>query len=104
MQTATPLETVQSAAWRRRAPGVTVVVSSHGRAALLAGLLEALEAQDHGDFEVIVADNGSEDETWSVLTARCAQTPLRLRAIRLAFHDGPGVPRNTCIDNSRGTI
>jgi glycosyltransferase involved in cell wall biosynthesis len=104
MQTSTPLETAQSAAWKQRAPAVTVVVSSHSRAALLAGLLDVLEAQDHSDFEVIVADNGSTDDTWAVLTARCARTPLRLRALRLAFHDGPAVPRNTCIAEARASL
>lgn len=104
MQTATTVETVQSKAWQRRAPAVTVVVSSHGRAALLSGLLDALEAQDHPDFEVVVADNGSPDDTWTVLTERCAATPLRLRALRLAFHDGPAIPRNTCIGAARAAV
>jgi glycosyltransferase involved in cell wall biosynthesis len=104
MQTATPLESAHSAAWDGPAPAVTVVVSTHGRAKLLSGLLDALEAQDHTDFEVIVADNGSVDDTWSVLTQRCASTRMRLRALRLDFHDGPGVPRNTCISESSSEL
>jgi glycosyltransferase involved in cell wall biosynthesis len=104
MQTATLRETTQSEAWLGPAPAVTVVVSSHSRAVLLAGLLDALEAQDHRDFEVVVADNGSPDDTWSVLTQRCARTTLRLRALRLEFHDGPAVPRNTCIAEARATL
>lgn len=94
---ATPLETRDSAAWPGPPAAVTVVVSSHGRAELLDGLLGALEAQDHDDFVVVVADNGSVDDTWSVLTRRCAVTSLRLRVLRLPFHDGPAVPRNTCV-------
>jgi glycosyltransferase involved in cell wall biosynthesis len=81
-----------------------VVVSSHSRATLLDGLIDALEAQHNQDFEVIVADNGSADDTWAVLSARCARTPLRLRALRLALHDGPGTPRNTCIAEARGKL
>ncbi|MGN6473302.1 MAG: glycosyltransferase [Mycobacteriales bacterium] len=83
---------------------MTVVVSSHGRAELLTGLLDALEAQSHQDFSVVVADNGSADDTWPVLTQRCAVTPLRLRAIRLTFHDGPAVPRNTCIAETESPL
>src|SRR5690349_21293398 len=97
MTTATPLDTAQSGPWKRGGAAVTVVVSTHGRSELLSGLLDALEAQDHQDFEVIVADNGSPDSTWGVLTSRCAKTSLRLLAFRLDFHDGPAVPRNTCI-------
>jgi glycosyltransferase involved in cell wall biosynthesis len=104
MQTSTPLETAQSTSRKRRAPAVTVVVSSHSRAALLDGLLDALEAQDHQDFEVIVADNGSTDETWSVLTERCSRASMRLRALRLEFHDGPAVPRNTCVAQALGAL
>ena len=104
MQTATPIETAQSAAWQGAAPAVAVVVSSHSRGTLLDGLLDVLESQDHNDFEVIVADNGSADDTWSVLTSRCARTPLRLRALRLPFHDGPAVPRNTCIVEARAGL
>ncbi|HVT66009.1 MAG TPA: glycosyltransferase family 2 protein [Mycobacteriales bacterium] len=104
MQTAIPQETVQSKRWKGRAPAISVVVSTHGRAKLLAGLIHDLEAQDHRDFEVIVADNGSEDDTWTMLTERCTLTPLRLCALRLPFHDGPAVPRNTCIAKARGSI
>jgi glycosyltransferase involved in cell wall biosynthesis len=101
---AAPVETAQSAGWAGPAAAVAVVVSSHGRAALLSGLLDALEAQADVSFEVVVADNGSSDETWSVLTDRCSRTPMRLLALRLSFHDGPGVPRNTCVAGSRAPI
>jgi glycosyltransferase involved in cell wall biosynthesis len=104
MKTATPLETAQSKRWAGPAAATSVVVSSHSRAELLSGLIDALEAQDHHDFEVLIADNGSTDDTWSVLTRRCAATHLRLRALRLDFHDGPAVPRNTCIAEARGEL
>ena len=104
MQTATPLEVARSAAWRNGAPAVTVVVSTPRPGTLLAGLLDTLEAQDHPDFEVIVADNGSDDDTWSMLTERCSFTPLRLRALRLPFHDGPAVPRNTACAEARAAV
>lgn len=101
---ATPIASAASSSRKRRVPAVTVVVSSHNRAALLDGLLDALEAQDYPDFEVVVADNGSTDDTWSALTARCAHTSMRLRAVRLEFHDGPAVPRNTCISLAHGAL
>ncbi|HVT20892.1 MAG TPA: glycosyltransferase family A protein [Mycobacteriales bacterium] len=104
MRTTPPLEAVASAAWAGPNPLLTVVMSTHGRADLLGGLLDALEAQDHRDFEVIIADNGSRDGTWSMLAERCARTPLRLRALRLSFHDGPAVPRNACIAEARGEL
>ncbi len=104
MASAVPIATAESPSFAGAAPAVSVVVSSHSRASLLAGLLDALAAQDHPDFEVVVSDNGSEDGTWQVLTERCAQDALRLRALRLAFHDGPAVPRNTAIAQSRAPL
>jgi glycosyltransferase involved in cell wall biosynthesis len=101
---ATPAETTQSTGWPGPAAAVAVVVSTHSRAALLSGLLDALEAQDGVDFEVVVADNGSSDDTWSVLTDRCRRSPLRLLALRLPFHDGPAVPRNTAVAQSRSPL
>jgi glycosyltransferase involved in cell wall biosynthesis len=104
LSVATPIESAQSPRWSGQPAAITVVVSTHGRAALLAGLLDALEAQHVDDAEVIVADNGSADDTWSTLTARCGTTSLRLMALRLPFHNGPAVPRNTCIAMSRAPI
>jgi glycosyltransferase involved in cell wall biosynthesis len=80
------------------------VVSSYNRAALLAGLLDALEAQDGVSAEMVLADNGSTDDTWQILTDRCRRTPMRLLALRLPHHPTPGVPRNTAVVAARGEI
>ncbi|HVW81473.1 MAG TPA: glycosyltransferase family A protein [Mycobacteriales bacterium] len=101
---AAALESAESAGWLGPGGAVAVVVSTHGRAGLLGGLLDTLERQAGVDFEVVVADNGSPDETWAALVERCASTPLRLLALRLPFHDGPGVPRNTCVAAARASL
>jgi hypothetical protein len=100
--TATVRDERHSAGWAGPDPTFSVIVSTHGRAGYLAGMLDALERQSHGDFEAVVADNGSPDDTWDTLLARCETTPLRLRALRLDPHDGPAVPRNTAVERSRG--
>ena len=92
-----------SAGWAEPAPTLSVIVSTHGRSGYLAGMLDTLEQQTHRDFEVVVADNGSPDDTWDTLLARCESTPLRLQALRLDAHDGPAVPRNTAVGRSRGS-
>jgi glycosyltransferase involved in cell wall biosynthesis len=93
--------TATSASWSAPATLVSVVISTHNRADLLDGLLDALEAQQLSDFEVVVADNGSGDDTWDRLVARCERTSLTLIAIRLDPHDGPGIPRNTAVGLTR---
>jgi hypothetical protein len=93
---ADPLEEATSPGWGRAAD-VAVIVSTHGRCDLLPGLLDRLDRQDHRGVEVVVADNGSSDRTWEVLTSWMARTPVPALGLRLPFHDGPGVPRNTAV-------
>ena len=45
---------------------ISVIVPVYNGAATLGGCLEALFATGYADFEVIVVDDGSTDETWKV--------------------------------------
>lgn len=72
-----------------------VVVPTYNRAGLLPRLVVALEAQrDVDDFEVVVVDDASTDDTHHVLTILAARSPLRLRVERLARNAGPATARN----------
>jgi hypothetical protein len=48
-------------------PAVSVIVPTFNRGALLGQTLESLRAQTHRDFEVIVVDDGSTDNTRDVV-------------------------------------
>ena len=48
-------------------PGVSVILSAHNEAFNLSQYLQALLAQDYPTYEVIVVDDGSEDETRAVI-------------------------------------
>lgn len=67
-------------------PAVAVVIATHGRAALLAQALDALERQTRQDFELIVVDDDSRDATPAVLETR------GVRTIRVSRR-GPGLAR-----------
>ncbi|MFZ6004384.1 MAG: glycosyltransferase [Actinomycetota bacterium] len=67
-------------------PSVSVVVATHGRARMLADLLDALEGQSRRDKEIIVVDDESPDDTPAVLAAR------GIRSVRVA-RGGPGLAR-----------
>ena len=60
---------------------VAVVVVTHNRADLLAGMLDGLAAQTHAPDAVIVVDNGSTDHTGDVLAAARDRTGLPLEVI-----------------------
>ncbi len=46
---------------------ISVIVSSYDHPRALALVLEGLRAQDTGDFEIIVADDGSDTDTFALL-------------------------------------
>ena len=60
---------------------VAVVVVTHNRADLLAGMLDGLAAQTHAADAVIVVDNGSTDHTGEVLATATDRTGLPLEVI-----------------------
>lgn len=95
-----------SDAWHRQpAPEVSVAISSYGRATLLPGLLAALEQQhDAPPFEVVIADNGSADGTWNVLTELVAGTASAVCAVRLPVNRGAGAGRNGAVAATRGPV
>jgi glycosyltransferase involved in cell wall biosynthesis len=79
-------------------PFVSVVMPTRNRADMLKRAIAALEAQDYPNFEIIVVDNGSTDETPQVI----ADAP-RARAL---VNPIPGVSlsRQKGIEAAKGSI
>jgi len=73
-----------------RTPAFSVVVAAHNAARTLPATLRSVLAQTVDDFELIVVDDGSQDETESVVAAAGDD---RLRYVRQENH-GPAVARN----------
>lgn len=73
-----------------RPPAVSVLMPVRNCAAYLGEALQSLAAQTFGDFEIIVVDNGSSDDTRDILRAWARREP-RLRAYRLRR---PGLARS----------
>ncbi len=82
-----------------RTPSVSVVVGCYNGGRTLKACLESLEKLRYPDFEVIVVDDGSTDDT--------AQVASAYKSVRLIQHTtnmGLSVARNTGIEASRGEI
>jgi glycosyltransferase involved in cell wall biosynthesis len=79
-----------------RAPEVSVVVATRGRAALLEALLESLRDQtlEPERFEVIVVDDASHDATAHVLARERARGTLRTAVTGRRGPAGPAAARN----------
>lgn len=71
-------------------PLVSVVVPSYNNAEFIEAAIESILAQTFGDFELIVADHTSTDETWSLLQAYDADPRVTL----LQTPAGGGAPAN----------
>lgn len=85
---------------------MSVVVATCGRARFLPGLFDALQSQrpPPGGFEVVVIDDASTDDTWSVLADLVAGSPLAVRASRMAENGGQGAARTAGLGLARGRV
>lgn len=79
-------------------PRVSVVVTTYNARALLAETLAAMLSQTFADFELIVIDDGSTDNTADYLAS---MSDPRLRVVRQP-NAGVGAARNRGIDEARG--
>jgi glycosyltransferase involved in cell wall biosynthesis len=75
----------------------SVVIPTYNRAHLLPQALESVFAQEEKDFEILIVDDGSTDDTEAVL----ARYEGRVRVFRQK-NSGPAVARNLGIENARG--
>jgi GT2 family glycosyltransferase len=82
-----------------RAPRVSVVVCSYNGGRTLEQCLRSLLALDYPDYEVILVDDGSTDDT-PVIAARFPS----VRAIRQATNRGLSVARNVGLHAASGAI
>ncbi len=83
--------------WLVNMPLVSVVVPTWNEGRYLAKLLDSLDKQSFRDFEVVVADSGSEDDTSTVATSHGAKVIQGPRA-------GAGEGRNRGAKASSGKI
>jgi glycosyltransferase involved in cell wall biosynthesis len=80
-------------------PVVSVVIPTYNRAPLLGRSIRSVLGQSYTDFELIVVDDGSTDETSAVVAG--FRDP-RLRFLPLSRNTGAGAARNAGIRASRG--
>lgn len=99
-------ELVHSAPMAGPTPSISVVVATFRRSDFLGELVTCFEGQrlSRSQFEVLIIDNGSADDTWSSLVGLVTETSLRMTAIRLEENRGPAAARNVGICLARGGV
>ncbi|ASJ06241.1 glycosyltransferase family 2 protein [Thermococcus pacificus] len=80
-------------------PEVSVIIPTYNRAHLLKRAIESVLRQSFDDFELIVVDDASPDNTQEVVESL---DDGRIRYIRLKKNSGGPVARNTGIKKARG--
>jgi glycosyltransferase involved in cell wall biosynthesis len=81
-------------------PRVSIIIPAYNAAALLPQTLDSIVAQTYRDWEAIVADDGSTDETAAVARDR----DPRILCVRSARNRGVGGARNLAFSRARGEL
>jgi glycosyltransferase involved in cell wall biosynthesis len=82
-------------------PLVSVILPVLNRAQLLASSAGSVLAQDYRNLELIIVDDGSEDDLEAA--ARALEDP-RVRYLRRPINGGPAAARNTGIEAASGEL
>jgi len=82
-------------------PLVSIIIPTYNRAALLPRAIQSIQKQDVLEIEIIVIDDGSTDETQSLLHK---MNEPRLRCIRFPENKGIGAARFTGVEAARGAL
>jgi glycosyltransferase EpsE len=88
-----------SAAFR---PVVSVIMGAYNCASVLPAALASLREQTFQDWELVVCEDGSSDDTWGVLSAFAEQSPEKVILLRNERNRGLAYSLNRCIEAARG--
>lgn len=80
-------------------PRVSVIITTYNRADILPRAVNSVLAQTCTDYEIIIVDDSSQDDTREVIQGF---SDLRIRPIIHETNRGAAAARNTGIANSRG--
>jgi len=82
-------------------PKVTVVIATYNCAPYIAECIGSIVEQSWRDWEAVVCDDASTDDTWPIVTS-LARRDARIRLLRNQERLGAAATRNRCIEASLG--
>lgn len=80
---------------------VSVIIPTYNRAEPLKKSIDSVLKQTYEKFEIIVIDDGSDDNTYDVIKNI---KDNRIRYIKNEFNQGSNASRNIGINNAKGTF
>ncbi|MCR5833109.1 MAG: glycosyltransferase [Selenomonadaceae bacterium] len=87
----------------KKNPAISVIIAMYNSEEYITDCLDSLIIQTFQDFEVIIADDCSTDNSYKVAQGFISKFGDRLKLIKLPRNSGfPGIPRNFAFKKARG--
>lgn len=83
-------------------PLITVCITTYNRAQLLVNAVQSVLSQTFNDFELIIVDDASSDNTKQIVNNDILNKDVRIQYIRHENNKGLAAARNTAIFNAKG--
>ncbi len=80
---------------------VSIITPSYNSAKFIAETIQSVQNQTHQNWEMIIVDDGSSDET-EIVVLSIIQNDNRIQFHKLSQNSGPAVARNTGIEKASG--
>lgn len=81
---------------------ISIIIPCYNSYKFMNNCLFALEKQTVKDFEIIIVDDCSTDDSYDKLLQYKKNTNLKMEILKLNTNSGPGVARNKGIEKARG--
>ena len=80
---------------------VSIITPSYNSAKFIAETIQSVQNQTHQNWEMIIVDDASSDETENVVLS-IIENDKRIQFLKLSQNSGPAVARNTGIEKASG--
>lgn len=82
---------------------VSIITPAYNSAKFIAETIQSVQNQTHENWEMIIVDDGSSDETLAIVQA-FIDKDKRIQCYKLAQNSGPAVARNFAIEKAKGSF
>jgi glycosyltransferase involved in cell wall biosynthesis len=101
IQTERTMTRLDNSSMPTHAPAVTVIMANYNGAAYLADAIASVQRQSLRNLELIVSDDGSNDDSIRIVNEAIGADP-RIRLIEGEQNGGPGAARNKALAIAKG--